>query len=245
MRFLLFFICFNIYAYPLGIKSSNVTTKYPSLFDVGFLKTSQSGSTTTVTSLGVSVADSLVIGGSLNSSALLDVQSTSKGFLPPRMTTAQRTAISSPATGLFVYDTDLSQLYFYNGSAWTSSVGSGAVTTPNVNGTKICSFSYSGAAGRRNLCTSSPCTLRGQNQDSCVSSITRSATGIYVVNFKSGQWSNANYDCTYKPTNYGGSGAISIWEHADRTSTALSFTSETGGTSTDVDSAGDFICVGI
>ncbi len=38
----------------------------------------------------------------------------------PRVTTAQKTAISSPATGLEVFDTDLNQFYFYNGAAWTA-----------------------------------------------------------------------------------------------------------------------------
>ncbi len=40
-------------------------------------------------------------------SAMLDVQSTSKGFLPPRMTTAERNAISNPATGLLIFNTTL------------------------------------------------------------------------------------------------------------------------------------------
>ncbi|MEK7224331.1 MAG: hypothetical protein AAB221_01450 [Bacteroidota bacterium] len=53
-------------------------------------------------------------------SAMLDVTSTSKGMLIPRMTTTNRTAIASPATGLQVYDTDLNQFYFYNGTAWTA-----------------------------------------------------------------------------------------------------------------------------
>jgi len=53
-----------------------------------------------------------------DTSAMLDVASTIKGMLAPRMTTAQRTAIYSPANGLLVYDTDLSGFYFYNGSAW-------------------------------------------------------------------------------------------------------------------------------
>ena len=54
-----------------------------------------------------------------HASAKLDVTSTDKGFLPPRMTSAQRTAISSPAAGLMVYQTDgTSGLYYYNGTAW-------------------------------------------------------------------------------------------------------------------------------
>jgi hypothetical protein len=58
-------------------------------------------------------------GSTANASAMLDVKSTTKGLLIPRMTTAQRTAIATPATGLQVYDTDLNLLYFYNGSSWT------------------------------------------------------------------------------------------------------------------------------
>jgi hypothetical protein len=53
-----------------------------------------------------------------NSSAILDVVSTDKGFLPPRMTTTQKNAIASPATGLQVYDTTLNRPCFYDGTTW-------------------------------------------------------------------------------------------------------------------------------
>lgn len=55
-----------------------------------------------------------------DASAMLDVSSTTKGILIPRMTTVERTAITSPATGLTVYDNSLNQFYFYNGTAWTA-----------------------------------------------------------------------------------------------------------------------------
>ena len=65
-------------------------------------------------------------GAAANSSAMLDVSSTTQGVLVPRMTSAQRTAISSPATGLLVYQTDgTAGFYFYNGTAWTSLSGGG------------------------------------------------------------------------------------------------------------------------
>jgi len=64
-------------------------------------------------------------GAAAAASAMLDVTSTTKGVLVPRMTTTQRNAISSPATGLMVYDNTLNSYYYYNGSAWTA-VGGGA-----------------------------------------------------------------------------------------------------------------------
>jgi hypothetical protein len=51
-----------------------------------------------------------------NASAQLQVDSTTKGFLPPRMTTTQKNAITTPAAGLVVYDTDLNQLCTYDGT---------------------------------------------------------------------------------------------------------------------------------
>jgi len=53
-------------------------------------------------------------------SALLEAKSTTKGFLPPRMTNAQRTAIATPAVGLMVYCTDATEgLYIYKSTGWT------------------------------------------------------------------------------------------------------------------------------
>jgi hypothetical protein len=64
------------------------------------------------------------------SSAILNITSTTKGFLPPRMTTVQRDAIVTPTTGLTVYDTDNNRLEVYNGSTWGSLGGAswGAIT---------------------------------------------------------------------------------------------------------------------
>lgn len=53
-----------------------------------------------------------------NASALLDVQSTTKGVRMPNMTTTQKNAIASPAAGLMVFDTTLAKLCVYSGSAW-------------------------------------------------------------------------------------------------------------------------------
>jgi len=84
---------------------------------------------------GVTVGNSIIYGNlngcsigkgnSLNvASSILELVSTSKGFLPPRMTDAQRLAIAAPAQGLIVYQTNtngaiLEGLYIYKSTGWT------------------------------------------------------------------------------------------------------------------------------
>ena len=53
-----------------------------------------------------------------DNSAVLELSSTTKGFLKPRMTTVQRTAITSPATGLEVYDTTTASTWYFDGIVW-------------------------------------------------------------------------------------------------------------------------------
>jgi hypothetical protein len=66
------------------------------------------------------IATALSIGNqsAANASSILELTSTTKGFLPPRMTTTQRNAISSPAAGLMVYDTTLNAMFYFNGTIW-------------------------------------------------------------------------------------------------------------------------------
>ena len=75
-------------------------------------------------------------GDAPNGSAMLDVSSTTKGFLPPRMTTAQRNAISSPPAGLVIYNTDDKALNVFNGTSWSlmySVVCGNSFTDPRDN----------------------------------------------------------------------------------------------------------------
>lgn len=76
-----------------------------------------------------------------NASAVIDLSSTTKGFLPPRMTNIQKNAIPSPVAGLLVWCTDCSangMIQVYNGTTWTNS--NGYVTcTPSTNGTAVVS----------------------------------------------------------------------------------------------------------
>ncbi len=58
-----------------------------------------------------------------NAAAQLDVSSTSRGFLPPRMTLAQRNAIPNPVAGLTVWCTTCEELSVYNGTKWTNAIG--------------------------------------------------------------------------------------------------------------------------
>lgn len=51
-------------------------------------------------------------------SSMLDIASTTSGLLVPRMTTAQRTAIAAPATGLLVYDTTVPGFWYFDGAVW-------------------------------------------------------------------------------------------------------------------------------
>ena len=66
-------------------------------------------------------------GADPHSAAMLDVLSTNKGFLPPRMTTAQRDAIASPAVGLVIYNTTTNCLNFYIGSGWNEICGTASL----------------------------------------------------------------------------------------------------------------------
>ncbi|GAB2870907.1 glycine-rich protein [Hymenobacter ruber] len=73
-------------------------------------------------------------------SALVDMTSSSKGMLPPRLTQAQRDAIQSPATGLTLYNINAGRLNTYNGYSWTEAVQN---VTP---GTAQLTFNYTGSS---------------------------------------------------------------------------------------------------
>lgn len=84
-----------------------------------------------------------------NAKSALDVTSTSQGFLPPRMTEAQRIAISSPVpAGLMVWCIDCGvngQMQVFNGITWTDMVGGPAAVGPFICGTSTVSFTYNGS----------------------------------------------------------------------------------------------------
>ncbi|MCX7909258.1 MAG: hypothetical protein N2560_07065, partial [Ignavibacteria bacterium] len=67
-----------------------------------------------------------------HSSALLELFSTSHGFLVPRLTTTQRNAITNPATGLLIYNLDSQRFEYYNGTQWVGVVSSIATVPFNL-----------------------------------------------------------------------------------------------------------------
>jgi hypothetical protein len=66
---------------------------------------------------GVGITNGATL-STINSSAVLQLDSTNRGLLLPRMTTTQRNAIATPAAGLVVYDTTMNGFCLYNGSTW-------------------------------------------------------------------------------------------------------------------------------
>jgi hypothetical protein len=90
-----------------------------------------------------------------HASSIVEMNSTTQGFLPPRMTRAQRESISTPAAGLVVWCTNCGpsgELQVYNGSIWTNMIGGAASPSlPTVATTAISSITPSGATGGGNV----------------------------------------------------------------------------------------------
>ena len=105
------------------------------------------------TGLGISSAGGVGIGTVADASAALDVSSTTKGLLPPRLNLAQRDAIASPAAGLTIYNTTTKKLNTWNGTSWEASLS--ATEQPYQNPTATFDspgqYTYTVPAGVRSL----------------------------------------------------------------------------------------------
>jgi hypothetical protein len=88
-------------------------------------RTSADGSAAPSERMRIDSLGNVGIGAAANASAILDINSTTKGFRGPSMTTTQRDAIVSPVGGLLIYNTTLNTYQVFNGTSWTS-VGGGA-----------------------------------------------------------------------------------------------------------------------
>lgn len=76
---------------------------------------------------GIITPTALVGGTTRNASAVLDINSTTQGLGLPNMTGTQMTAISSPKTGLAVFNTTTNQINVYNGTTWVAAGSGGTV----------------------------------------------------------------------------------------------------------------------
>ena len=98
-------------------------------------------STAATTKMVLSNTGGLQIGGGdaiPNANAILDLQGTTKAFMPPRVTTTQKGNIASPTAGMVVYDSTLNKLAIYTGSAWETGVlEAGVKQTVSVIGTNL------------------------------------------------------------------------------------------------------------
>lgn len=99
-----------------------ITTAY-----AGYFEAQNVSGVTTAYTLYTTGGTSFLLGqvlvgttGVLNAAAALQVESTTKGFLPPRMTTAQRNAIAAPPNGLEIFNTDTGKHEGYSGAVWNA-----------------------------------------------------------------------------------------------------------------------------
>jgi hypothetical protein len=105
-----------------GLEGQMVNYKFGSVTRALWVNINASGLNVGTGSLNVTSGGAIInnLLANLNASAVLQADSTTKGFLPPRMTNTQRTNIVSPAIGLMVYCTDATEgLYIYKSTGWT------------------------------------------------------------------------------------------------------------------------------
>ena len=155
-------------------------------------------------------------GETANASAMLDVSSTDKGMLIPRMTTAQRTAIANPADGLLVFDTNTDSFWYYNSTAaeWQK-VGNAVAGASELN--ELSDAKYDGSslfigegAGATDDATANNNTAIGKN---ALTSNTignyNSANGNYTLYSNttgSNNTANGNYSLSSNTTGHGNNG---------------------------------------
>lgn len=108
-------------------------------------------------------------------SAMLDISSTEKGLLVPRMSSAQRIAIGTTQSGLLVYDTDTESFWYFNSTTenWTE-IGNGSDTDWTISGNNM----YSTVSGNVGIGTTNPSSklqiyngnlsLKSQNEDAYI-----------------------------------------------------------------------------
>ncbi len=136
-----------------------------------------------------------------NTSSVLELRSTTKGFLPPRMNLAQRNSIPTPATGLLIYQTDNAPgLYYFDGTNWLA-VGSGSNGGGNGGGgtglggsgtpNTIAKWTAVGTLGDSSLTDNGAMIIAGSDFD--VAKSLYASTNILLINSSN----NINTPTTY------------------------------------------------
>jgi hypothetical protein len=138
-----------------------------------------------------------------NTSAKLEISSSTQGFLPPRMTTTQRDAIASPAIGLVIYNTSTNCLNFFIGSGWNETCGnpilpSGTVTTINC-GTATNTGTLTQGTAASGVSSSVPYTGGNGGSHSGQTITSTGVTGL-TATLSSGIFANGNGTLVYSIT---------------------------------------------
>ncbi len=157
-------VCNGNYSIAIGASANTGAVSNATAIGYGATATASNA-----TALGygakASQSNSIILGnGSANvgigtsspsSTAILDLTSTTQGALMPRMTTTQRKAISSPATGLLVFDNTVDSFYVYNGTKWAN-IGGNTGTTTTAQWTTSGSNIYNANSGNVAIGKTSP-----------------------------------------------------------------------------------------
>lgn len=144
---------------------------------------------------GVSINNS---GALPDSSAILDVASSDRGVLIPRMTTSQRNAIPSPATGLLIYNTNTDCVNMWTGSFWSELCGQCAIPNPNpTNNGPICAGSTLQLTAQTipgaSYSWSGPNGFSSSQQNPSIPNATTAASGTYTVTVTAGGCSGQSF----------------------------------------------------
>lgn len=197
---------------------------------------------------GLDVAGAVEVVGALklgsaaaaDSKALLDIESTTKGALLPRMTTTQRDAISSPPTGLTIFNTSTSKYNVYDGSTWAvvGSAGAGGLFAGGQNLLTNSSWeegttNWTSSAGTYTRVTASgsivPPGVGAASWDPSAGAqkLTSDSTTVTAADGLSG--ANGAASCTFKASASNASFTISAWSANGAVSPVQSIVVNTAG----------------
>ncbi len=127
----------------------------------------------------------------IGTSAVLELEATNKGFLPPRMTTTQRNAIGSPAVGLAIYNTTTNCYEWYDGSAWVNSCNDQTISLATNGSAVVTDYSCATASagtltqgvpvsGVTQTITATVTTIGTYNISTITNGVTFAASGTFT-----------------------------------------------------------------